>query len=140
MNVIISFAKTHPRTEQQFPLWQITRQEALNKRLKDPNADIHVCINFNFDNIRVFSEAIKRGICSVSVHNHFSTADGKGRQRQWEYLFSAEGKGKRLSNFRNTERQRTFSSLHESVFNWIWRFVALSSDNSVFLICLSVNG
>lgn len=64
MDVVILFAKTHPRTEQQFPLWQITRQETLNKRLRDLNADIHVCINFNFNNIRVFSEAIKPGICT----------------------------------------------------------------------------
>ena len=40
--MIILFAKTHPRTEQQFPLWHITRQETLN----NPNADINVCINF----------------------------------------------------------------------------------------------
>jgi len=40
--MIVSLAKNLPRTELQFPLWQITTQETLNNL----NADIHVCINF----------------------------------------------------------------------------------------------
>lgn len=62
IEVIISFTKTHPRTQQQFPLWQITRQETLNKRLRDPMRISMFALIFN--NIRMFSEAIKRGVCT----------------------------------------------------------------------------
>lgn len=59
---------------------------------------------------------------------------------EWVDLFSAEGEGKRLSNFWNTKRRRFFKSLHSSTFNRILRFVAFVSDYSILLICLPVNG
>lgn len=89
--MIVSFAKTHPRTELQFPLWQITTQETLN----NPNADIHV-LALILNSIRVFPEAIKRGICALFLSNE----DGERSATSVStYLFSAEGKVKRSSNF-----------------------------------------
>lgn len=88
------------------------------------------------NSIRVFPEAIKRGICGLFLSNE----DGERSATSVStYLFSAEGKGKRSSNFWNTKRQRTFKNLHLS-FNWSLRFVGLASDKSVLLICRSVNG